>query len=260
MAKAHEEASAAASILRLLADKVDEQTYVALLNAGTRQLSMMEMPQTTTQAMEMKIERERQEKAENLRNQPIEQIIQEQNVPVPVERWSSSSIMLPMQYLTAMVYYFVYAEANLDQNVTYKGVAGRFKLSPSNLHKLVSGKKHHGGSHGESHKASSLKELKEHGETMVQVIKKKTVKVTTSTAGSSKSRGSSGKAKSSGKLTVMKTAPKIIPLPFLDDEMPASGTRGSHRKKKEGMIRCDCAKNDKEGARSHKNTGLVDIF
>ena len=84
-AKAHEEASGVASILRLLADKVDEQTYVALLNVGTRPLIMMEMPQMTTQAMEMKLERECQEKAENLCYQPIEQIIEEQKVPVPVE-------------------------------------------------------------------------------------------------------------------------------------------------------------------------------
>ena len=59
-----------------------------------------------------------------------------------------------------------------------QGCGSFFKLSPSNLHKLVSGKKYHGGSHGESHKASSLKELEEHGEPMVQVIKKKTSKMT----------------------------------------------------------------------------------
>ena len=40
----------------------------------------------------------------------IGEIIKEQNVLVPVERWSSSSIMLSTQYLAAMVYYFVYAE------------------------------------------------------------------------------------------------------------------------------------------------------
>ena len=33
--RAHEEAAAAANILWLLADEVDKQTYVALLNAGT---------------------------------------------------------------------------------------------------------------------------------------------------------------------------------------------------------------------------------
>ena len=84
-AKAHEEASAAASILRLLADEVDEQTYVALLNVGTRPLIMMEMPQMTAQTVEMKLEREWQEKAKNLCNQPIGQIIEEQNMPVLVE-------------------------------------------------------------------------------------------------------------------------------------------------------------------------------
>ena len=33
--KAHKEAAAAVSILQILADELDEQTYVALLNAGT---------------------------------------------------------------------------------------------------------------------------------------------------------------------------------------------------------------------------------
>ena len=56
--KAHEEAAAAASILRILADELDEQTSVALLNAGTRPLIMMEMLQMTSQALEMKFERE----------------------------------------------------------------------------------------------------------------------------------------------------------------------------------------------------------
>ena len=47
-----------ANILQLLADEVDEQTYVALLNAGTRPLIMMEMPQMSSQALERKLERE----------------------------------------------------------------------------------------------------------------------------------------------------------------------------------------------------------
>ena len=238
--KAHKEASAAASILRLLADEVDKQTYVALINSGTRLLIMMEVPQMASQAAEMKIKGECQEKAKNLRNQPIEQIIDEQNILVPVEIWESSSIMLPTQYLAAMVYYFMLAEADPKHNVTNKGMAALFKLSPSNLHKLVSGKKYHGGSHGESHKASSLKELENHGELMVQVIRKKTPKMTkmsmsTSAAtGSSKSGGKAGKLKSSSKVTVMKTMLKLIALPFLEDETPASGTRGARKKKKEG--------------------------
>ena len=232
--KAHEEAAAVANILRLLADEVDEQTYVALLNAGTQLLIMMEMPKMSLQALEMKLEREQRKKAENLCNQPIAQIIQEQNVPVPVKRWASSSIMVPTQYLVAMVYYFVYTEANPEVTVTNKGMAELFKVSPSNLHKLVSGKKYHGGGHGESKKASSLKEIEEHGEAMVQVIKKKMAKATSSTSGISKSGGKGGKSKLSGKITVMKTMPKVISLPFLDDETPASGMRRAHKKKKEG--------------------------
>ena len=142
--------------------------------------------------------------------------------------------MVPTQYLAAMVYYFVYVEANPEVTVMNKGMAGLFKVSPSNLHKLVSGKKYHGGSHRESKKASSLKEIEEHGEAMVQVIKKKMAKATSSTSGISKSGGKGGKSKSSGKITVTKTTPRIIPLPFLDDETLASGTRRARKKKKEG--------------------------
>ena len=230
-AKAHEEAAAAANLLQLLADEVDEKTYVALLNAGTRPLIMMEMPQMSSQAAEMKLERERQEKAENIRNQPIAQIIREQNMPVPVARWASSNIMSPSLYLAAMVHYFVYAIANLDTTVTNKGVAELFGVSPSNLHKLVSGKRYRGGSQGVGKKASTLKELEEHGESMVMVCKK-TKKTTTSTKGTSKSGGKGGKPKSTRKVTVTKMTPQLVPLPFLDDEVPAAGTRGARKRKK----------------------------
>ena len=138
--------------------------------------------------------------------------------------------MLPTQYLVAMVYYFMYAEMSPEVNVTNKGVVALFKVSPSNLHKLVSGKKYHGGSHGDSKKASSLKELEDHGEPMVQVIKKKMVKTMTSGSGTSKSGGKGRKPKSSGKVMVTKTTLRIIPLPFLEDETPAAGTRGARKK------------------------------
>ena len=227
--QAHKEAAVAASILKLLADEVDEATYTALITAGTRPLIMVEVPQMVSQVTEMRLQREREEKAESLHNQPIEELIESQNVPVPVLRWSDSSIMLPTQYLVAMVYYFVAAEADSTRTVTNKGVATRFKLSPSNLHKLVSGKKYTGGSKGEGKKASSLKELEERSKSMVKVIRKKTV---SSAAGSSKSGGRAGKAKSTEKVKVTKAQPKIIPLPFLDGETPASGTRGSRKKQK----------------------------
>ena len=60
------------------------------------------------------------------------------------------------------------------------------------------------------------------------------MKAATSGSGTSKSGGKGGKPKSSGKVTVTKTTPTIIPLPFLDDKTLASGTRGACKKKKEG--------------------------
>ena len=247
---AHEEAAAAASILKLLADEVDEATYTALITAGTRPLIMVEVPQMVSQVTEMRLQREREEKAESLRNQPIEGVIESQNMPVPVLRWLDSSIMLPTQYLVAMVYYFVAAEADSTRTVTNKGVATMFKLSPSNLHKLVSGKKYAGGSKGEGKKVSSLKELEERSESMVKVIRKKTV---SSAAGGSKSGGRAGKAKSTEKVKVTKAQPKIIPLPFLDNETPASGTRGSRKKQKGDDTQKKWANDSKHRARSHIN-------
>ena len=228
-ARAHKEASVAASMLKLLANEVDEKTYMTLINAGTSPLIMIEVPQMASLATEMRLQREGEEKAESLCNQPIEEVIESQNMPVPVLRWLESSIMLLTQYLAAMVYYFVAAEADTTRTVTKKGVATMFKLSPSNLHKIVSRKKYAGGGKGEGKKAYSLKELEERSEPMVQVIKKKTVSIV---AGSSKSGGRAGKVKSSDKVKITKVQPKLISLAFLDDETPASGTRGSCKKQK----------------------------
>ena len=93
--KAHEEVSAAASILQILADEVDEVTYMSLVNAGTRPLIMVEVPQMAKQATEMRLEREQQERTEDMCGQLIVAIIAEQNVPQPVEQWVNSSILLP---------------------------------------------------------------------------------------------------------------------------------------------------------------------
>ena len=74
--RAHKEAAVAAGILKLLADEVDETTYTALITAGTRPLIMVEVPQMASQVTEMRLQREWEEKAESLRNQPIEEVIE----------------------------------------------------------------------------------------------------------------------------------------------------------------------------------------
>ena len=231
----HEESAAAVSILRLLADEVGEQTYLTLINAGTRPLIMIEVPQMVNQATEMKLERDRQGKSEDMQNQPIEVIIEEQNIPVPVERWINSSIMLPTRYLAAMVYCFVFTAVDPKRNVTNKGIAELFKLSPSNLHKLVSGKKYHGRSYGEGRKARSVEELEDHGEKMVVVSTKKGSKVSTSKESSaSVAVGSTKGSAMKSKVMVTKTVitPHLVPLEFFK-ETPVLGTRGARKKKKE---------------------------
>ena len=82
----------------------------------------------------MKTERERCEKAEQLRGLPIEDIIKEQNMPRPVERWVESKIMSPSAYLAVAVYYFLFSMVDQKKAVANQTVADLFKVSKSNLH------------------------------------------------------------------------------------------------------------------------------
>ena len=107
--------------MRILADEVDETTYMSPINAGKRLLIMVEVPWMVNQAMEMKLERKREEKTEEMRSQLIEMIIEEQNIPRPIDCLVNSSIMLPTCYLVTMVYYFVYGTA--DPKKTNKKVS-----------------------------------------------------------------------------------------------------------------------------------------
>ena len=66
--------------MQLLADEVDADKYATLINAETRPLIMVHVPQMAKQVMAMKLEKEHEEWAEDLRNTPIEEIIREQNV------------------------------------------------------------------------------------------------------------------------------------------------------------------------------------
>ena len=93
IAKAHEEAAAAAKMAQLLIDEVDENSYIELLRNGTRPLIMLQVLEMLTQAAEMKSDRERQQRVENMKGQPIEEIINEQNMPRPVLHWAESKIM-----------------------------------------------------------------------------------------------------------------------------------------------------------------------
>ena len=77
MARAHEEVASAARIAQELVDEVDENSWLQIVSNGTRPLIMLQVLETIQQAASMKMERERREKAEQLRGLPIEDIIKE---------------------------------------------------------------------------------------------------------------------------------------------------------------------------------------
>ena len=202
VAKAHEKAVSAARIAQELVDEVDENSWLQIVSNGTRPLVMLEVPEMMQQVAMMKSYRERREKVEQLQGLPIEEIIKEQNMPRPVERWVDSKIMSLSAYLAAAVFYFLYGVVDQKKAVANQMVAELFQISKSNLHRITSGRKYAGGSVTTGWKLKSVQELEEHGERMVTIPKVKT----------------KSKLKSQKKVTVTKTTPKVIPLPFLEEQ------------------------------------------
>ena len=134
VARAHEEAVSAARIAKELVDEVDENSWLQIVSNGTRPLVMLQVLEMIQQTGMMKTDREHHEKAEQLQGLPIEDIIKEQNMPRPVERWVESKIMSLSAYLTAAVYYFLYSVIDQKKAVANQAVADLFKVSKSNLH------------------------------------------------------------------------------------------------------------------------------
>ena len=132
VARAHEEAASAARIAQELVDEVDENSWLQIVSNGTRPLVLLQVPKMMQQAAMMKMDRECREKAEQLRGLPIEDIIKEQNMPRPVERWVESKIMSLSAYLAAAVYYFLCGVIDQKKAVVNQTVADLFKVSKSN--------------------------------------------------------------------------------------------------------------------------------
>ena len=123
VARVHEEVASGAIIAQELVDEVDENSWLQIVSSGTRPLVMLQVPEMMQQVAMMKSDRECCEKAEQLRGLPIEDIIKEQNMPRPMERWVESKIMSPLAYLVAAVYYFLYSVVDQKKAVANQVVA-----------------------------------------------------------------------------------------------------------------------------------------
>ena len=100
----------------------------------------MEIPQGKKQVEEAKNVQERARSREEMRNVKIEEIIIEQNLPTPLDRWKGSKVLLLTRYLAAAVHYLVYSQVDEAHPMTNKHVAEKFALSPSNLHRILTGR------------------------------------------------------------------------------------------------------------------------
>ena len=110
--KAHEEAACAAGELARLALVLEPEDYFKIVHVGTRPLIAMKIPQVKQMVKEHKDMEERVRSQEEMRNTKIEDIVIEQNLPTPLQRWKGSKVLLPMRYLVAAVYYFIYSQVD----------------------------------------------------------------------------------------------------------------------------------------------------
>ena len=224
--KAHEEAARVAGELGRLSMVLEPDDYFKLVEVGTRPIITMEIPKAKQMIEQQKEAEERARSREDMKNMKIEDIIIEQNLPTPLDRWKGSKVQLPTHYLAAAVHYFVYLQADQANPMTNKFVAEKFKLSLSNLHRIITGRRYSGG----STKVTS----EEHGERFVKVAKAAEM---TKGKGRGKSSAVASAAKgttkkSDTKVMVAKVAPKLSDLPFLEDT-PAEGTRGAKKRRKD---------------------------
>ena len=224
--KAQEEAACAAGKLGHLSMVLEPNDYFKLVEVGTRPIITMEIPKAKQMIEQQKEAEEWARSREDMKNMKIEDIIIEQNLPTPLDRWKDSKVLLPTRYLAAAVHYFVYSQVDQANPMMNKFVANKFKLSSSNLHRIITGRRYSGG--------STKVTPEEHGERFVKVAKAaETVKGKDRGKRSATVSAAKGSAKASDtKVTAAKVTPKLIDLPFLE-YTPAEGTRGAKKHKKE---------------------------
>ena len=161
--KAHKEMVCAAGELARLALVLEPEDYFKVIQAGTHPLITMEIPQVKQMVAEKKDMEEQVRSREEMRNTKIEDIIIEQNLSTPLQRWKGSKVLLPTRYLTAAVYYFIYSQVDQASPMTNKYVLDKFALSSSNLHRIITGRRY-----AEGHKSAKMK-TEDHGEKFVKV-------------------------------------------------------------------------------------------
>ena len=230
--KAHEEAACAAGELSHLSMVLELDNYYKVVEAGTHPIITMEIPKVKQMVAQQKEIEERARSHDEMRNTRIEDIIVEQNLQMLLERWKDSKVLLPTQYLVAVVHYFVYLQADQKNPMMNKFVSDKFNLSSSNLHRIITGRCYAGG----HETAKTMPE--DHGEKFVKVAKvqsetckgKGNGRGKTSSATASAAKGSAKPSES--KVTVTKVPPKLVTLLFLE-EPPAEGTHGAKRRKKD---------------------------
>ena len=120
---------------------LEPDEYYKVVEAGTHPIITMEITKAKQMVAQQKEAEERVRSRDEMQNMGIEDIIIEQNLPTPLERWKDSKVLLPTRYSAAAVHYFVYSQVDQKNPMTNKFVSDKFKLSSSNLHRIIMGRR-----------------------------------------------------------------------------------------------------------------------
>ena len=166
---------------------LEPDDYFKVVEAGTRPIITMEIPNAKQMVAQQKEAEERARSHDEMRNTRIEDIIIEQNLPTPLGRWKDSKVLLLTRYLAVAVHFFVYSQADQANPIKNKFVSDKFNLSSSNLHRIITGRCYAGG-----HETAKVAP-EDHGEKFVKVVKAQSE--TSKGKGKGKGKCSKGKRK-----------------------------------------------------------------
>ena len=142
MGKVYTETGAAFEMISDLAEDLEEQSFLTLLESVTRPVFHLTVPAMDRLRQE---ETEMEARGSALRDMKIGDVIQNQNLPIPDPSWEGSEPLRPTAALAAAAYYFLHRIAQPTRVLSQDAVAEKFFIPKSTFHRIVSGKRYKGG-------------------------------------------------------------------------------------------------------------------
>ena len=141
MSTVYMETGKAFNMISDLAEDLDEQSFMTLLESVTRPIFHLKVPAMERLCRE---DAELEARGSALRDMKIGDMIQQQNLPIPDPDLEGSELMRPTAALAAAIFYFLHWIAQPTRVLSQDNVADMFFMPRSTFHRIVSGKRNKG--------------------------------------------------------------------------------------------------------------------